>query len=528
MSTGTAQVAESISIKPEAFIVEDTHEGIYQRSSIEHKFGGLYIWLVTFSAAVGGFLFGYDLTVISGVLALLGSDLGHELSTGEQELVTSMASAGAFVGVVIAGLLLDKYGRRKAVACGAVIFVIGSLVQAVSYSVVQMTIGRFIVGLGIGQASMVAPVYIAELSPAALRGRMVTIDSLALTGAQCVGIGLSIAFQHTKHGWRYSIGLGAAPALLLMSLCFFIPETPRFLIMKDRLDTAAEVIGKIYPKASRQEVIDKVHDIRLQLVKELGHQQLSLKQSFKMLYFEPSNLRALVVACGIVAINQFAGTNAFLYYAPKLFSIVGFDDALTVSIVVSGTNFVFGFIPLKYIDTFGRRRLLLWTMWGLPISLMIGAIAMHYIPISSDLVVKTEGITWAGVLVLVCVICFTASFASCLGTAIWQVNELFPLEVRSLGAMMGVCTCWGSNIIVSSTYLSMMKGITPAGTFGFYSALMAVAYACVYFFYPEVSLLTLEDIKAIFKDGFGVKESERIAKERRKLKNVDVVSWDAC
>ncbi|KAK9327362.1 general substrate transporter [Lipomyces starkeyi] len=490
-------------------------------NSIEDKFGGLYIWMVTFSAAVGGFLFGYDLTVISGVLALLGSDLGHELSSNEQELVTAMASAGAFVGVVIAGLLLDKYGRRKAVACGAIVFAIGSLIQAASYSIPQMTVGRFIVGLGIGQASMVAPVYIAELSPAKLRGRMVTIDALALTCAQCLGIAFSIGFQRVQHGWRYSVGLGTAPALLLLGLCFVIPETPRFLIMKDQLDAAVEVIGKIYPKASRKEVTDKVKLIQLQLHEDLGLQQLSLQQSFKLLYRDRANLRALVVACGIVGINQFAGTNAFLYYAPKLFAMVGFNDALTVSIVVSGTNFVFGFIPLKYIDTFGRRRLLLWSMWVLPVSLCIGAIAIHQIPISKDLVVKDQKTTWAGVLVLVCVICFIAGFASGLGTVIWQVNELFPLEVRSLGAMMGVCTCWGSNIIVSSTYLSMMKGITPAGTFGFYSALMGVAYVCVYFCYPEVSGMTLEDIKVLFKDGFGVKESERMAKERRRGMNLE-------
>ncbi|KAK9321571.1 general substrate transporter [Lipomyces orientalis] len=398
-------------------------------------------------------------------------------------------------------------------------FVIGSILQAASYGIPQMTIGRFIVGLGIGQASMVAPVYIVEMSPARLRGRMVVIDNLALNCGQCIGIALSIAFQHTTHGWRYSVGLGAAPALLLLGLCLFIPETPRYLIMKDKLDTAAKVISKIYPKATQQEVSDKVQLIRLQLFEDLGHKQMSTKQSFKLLYFDRGNLRALIVGCGIVAINQFAGTNAFLYYAPILFSLVGFDDPLTVSIVVSGTNFLFGFIPLKFVDTFGRRRMLLWTMWIVPLSLCVGAVAMSYIPIGSDLVLEDKRTTWAGVLVLVCVIVFVMGFSSGLGPAIWQVNELFALEVRSFAAMMGVCTCWGSNLIVSSTYLSMMKGITPAGTFGFYSALMGVAYVCVYLFYPEVSGMTLEEIKLVFKDGFGIKRSEKYLgreKEREK------------
>ncbi|KAK9350133.1 general substrate transporter [Lipomyces doorenjongii] len=304
---------------------------------IEDKYGGVFIWLLTCSAAVGGLLFGYDLIVISGILVMVKDDLGETLTSNKQELLTSIASGGAFIGALIAGVLLDRVGRKIVIGLGALVFTVGSIIQATSFSLAQLTVGRFVVGLGIGEAAMVAPIYIAEISPAKIRGRLVTVDSLAITGGECIANALNIAFEHVSHGWRYSVGLAAVPSLL----------------------------------------------------------------------------------------------------------------------------------------------------------------------------------TWAGIVVLVCVILFIATNALALGNVPWQGNELFPMEVRSLGTMMLTLTCWGSNIVVSSTYLSMMKKFTPTGAFGFYAGLTFVGWIAIVLCYPEVSGLTLEEIKDVFRHGFGVRYSVRMQKDRK-------------
>ncbi|KAK9427117.1 general substrate transporter [Lipomyces doorenjongii] len=482
---------------------------------IEDKYGGVFIWLLTCSAAVGGLLFGYDLIVISGILVMVKDDLGETLTSNKQELLTSIASGGAFIGALIAGVLLDRVGRKIVIGLGALVFTVGSIIQATSFSLAQLTVGRFVVGLGIGEAAMVAPIYIAEISPAKIRGRLVTVDSLAITGGECIANALNIAFEHVSHGWRYSVGLAAVPSLLLLGFCFVIPETPRYLIHKNRIDEARAVTSRIYPHATEEDVLRKVNSIREQFAHEEALRELSIRDQLRLLYSDKPNLRALIVACGLMGIQQFAGANAFFYYGPTLFALAGFNNAIAVSIVLTGTNFLFTIFALKYLDTVGRRKFMVWTVWPLPICLSIAAIAIHYIPIDADLTVEDVRLTWAGIVVLVCVILFIATNALALGNVPWQGNELFPMEVRSLGTMMLTLTCWGSNIVVSSTYLSMMKKFTPTGAFGFYAGLTFVGWIAIVLCYPEVSGLTLEEIKDVFRHGFGVRYSVRMQKDRK-------------
>ncbi|KAK9234582.1 general substrate transporter [Lipomyces kononenkoae] len=491
---------------------------------IEDKYGGRFMWLITTAAAVGGLLFGYDLAIISGVLLMVKTDLdGNTLTSNQQELLTSITSGGAFVGALSAGFMLDRFGRRVAIGIGSIMFTIGSILQATSFSLAQMTVGRLIVGLGIGEAAMVAPIYIAEIAPAKLRGRLVTIDALAITFGQCVANIFNIAFEHVHNGWRYSVGLGAVPSLTLLFLCFLVPETTRFLIHKNRITEATNVTAKIYIHATPEEVGQKVADIRRQFESEAVLLESSFRDQLTKLYTDKANLSALVVACGLMGIQQFAGSNTLQYYAPTLFSLVGFKNPIAVSIVVAATNFVSGLGCLRYLDVVGRRKFLIYSMWGTPVALVVAAVAIHFVPISKDLNVESQNMTWAGIVVLVCVIVFIAFYASALGNVPWLGNELFPMEVRSLGTMMLTLTCWGSNIVVSSTYLSMMKSITPSGTFGFYAGLNFIGWICIILTYPEVSRLSLEEIKNIFQKGFGwpaVRYSLELQKKKNTLEGV--------
>ncbi|KAK9459238.1 general substrate transporter [Lipomyces oligophaga] len=492
-----------------------------QLDSIEYKYGGAYVWYIAASAAVGGLLFGYDLIVISGVLVMIGDDLHVDINSNRQELLTSITSAGAFLSALAAGLVLDRVGRRFVIACGALIFSIGSIIQASSYSIEQLVVGRFIVGVGIGEAAMVAPIYIAELSPARLRGRLVTLDALAIPFGECIAQAVNIGFQYVAHGWRYSIAIAVIPSVILFGLCWIIPDSPRFLIQRGRIEEAKAITAKIYVNATLEEVTNKVELIREQFQRESSLHNLTLKEQFRLLYHDRANLIALIVACGLMGIQQFAGTNALFYYAPTLFAVAGFDNSLAVSVVTNGANFLFTIFALVYLDSIGRRRFLVWTMWGMPLTLVIAAVAVHYIPISSDLTVTEEKITWASIVILVCIIMFIAFYAIALGNIPWQGTELFPMEVRSIGTMMITLTCWGCNIVVSATYLTMMKNITVSGTFGVYAAFTFIGWVCVLLLYPEVSGLSLEEIKEVFQHGFGVRYSLQLQKERKKIEKLN-------
>ena len=192
--------------------------------SIERVATGPFVWLVAASASIAGSLFGYDTGIISAVLVYLGISLDHRLSSpNEKELITSLCSGGAFVGAIIAGMTADRFGRKGAIYVGCALFIIGAILQAAAYSIAQMSVGRLIVGFGVGSAAMVVPLYIAEIAPSNVRGRMIGLNNMSITGGQVISYGIGAAFAHVHDGWRYMVGLGAVPAILLLCLLPMCP-----------------------------------------------------------------------------------------------------------------------------------------------------------------------------------------------------------------------------------------------------------------------------------------------------------------
>lgn len=218
-----------------------------------------------------------------------------------------------------------------------------------------------------------------------------------------------------------------------------------------------------------------------------------------------------------MAISQLGGFNTLMYYSSTLFSIVGFTNATAVAITVSGTNFIFSIVNLTLVDKFGRRALLLVGVLGMAICLAIAAVAFHFIPINlSTLALESSGsVGWPGVLVLVAIIFYIAFYSSGVATIAWIGTELIPLEVRAIGTMLNTVTCWGTNIIIASTFLSMMKGITPSGAFGFYTGICAVGWVFIVFCYPDVKGMPLETIREVFRHGFGLKYCRQWQKENK-------------
>lgn len=301
-----------------------------------------FVWLVAATASIAGSLFGYDTGIISAVLVYLGNDLGgHPASASDKEAITSLCSAGAFIGSIIAGLTADKYGRKIAIYVGCVLFTVGAILQGAAYSLPQMIIGRLVVGFGVGSAAMVVPLYIAEIAPTKVRGRLIGLNNMSITGGQVISYGIGAAFAHVDNGWRYMVGLGAVPAILLACLLPFCPESPRQLIYRGQLAEAEQVLLKIYKGATIEQVRAKVALISAacEEAKELNENE-SRWSKIKQLHTKPGNFRALVVACGLMVISQMSGFNTLMYYSSTLFALVGFSNPVAVGLVVAGTNFV--------------------------------------------------------------------------------------------------------------------------------------------------------------------------------------------
>ncbi|MCJ1251125.1 myo-inositol transporter [Trapelia coarctata] len=512
-----SSIVSKLDEKTQAIHVENhVNPALDDLDTIELTQTGKFSWFISLVAAIGGMLFGYDTGIISAVLVYLYDDLGHELSPGEKELITSISSGAAFFGAIIAGLTADRFGRKGAIYAGCVLFILGAVLQAAAYSLAQMTVGRLVVGLGVGSAAMIVPLYIAEVAPAKYRGRMIGLDNMSITGGQLVNYGIGAALASVAHGWRAMVAIGAVPAIVLLCLLPFCPESPRQLIYHDKPEEAATVIRRIFPNGTDLQVQQKVEHISAHVQEmKTAHAGKSKFWQLKQLYVIPSNLRALIAGCGLMAISQLGGFNSLMYYSSTLFGIVGFQNPVAVGTIIAGTNFVFTWVNLMLVDRIGRRRILILTMPGMALFLALAAICFHWIPVRHDLTLIDTKVGWPANVVLVCMVFYVAFYSSGMGNTAWLSSELFPMEVRALSTMMLTCTCWGSNVIVASTFLTQMENTTPSGAFGFYAAICFFGWIAVYFCYPEVKGMTLEDIREIFQHGFGVQRARELQAEAK-------------
>lgn len=428
--------------KVETAADEHQHE-LAQLSAIEATAASKAAWLISITVSLGGLLFGYDTGYISSVLVTIGTSLGHALTSSEQELVTSLTSGGALVGAVGAGLSADRFGRRMPIWAACIVFVIGTILQTAAFSLAQFAVGRFVVGLGVGSAAMVVPLYISELAPAKYRGRMIAFNNMSVTFGQFVASAIGAGFAQvgnpkTSQAWRATVGIGAVPAILLAGLLFMCPESPRQLVAHGKPDEASAVLTRIYPTSTEAQRRAKIRSIEMS-IHEATQTMVddSLWKSMCRIFTNPATFRAVFTACLIMAISQLSGFNTLMYYSATLFKIVGFANATAVAITVSATNFVFAWVNLVLVDRFGRRRILLITVFAMGACLLIAAVAFSYIPINlATLEVESNEIGWPGIVLIVTIICFVAVYSSGVATIAWIGTELIPIEVRAVGTML--------------------------------------------------------------------------------------------
>jgi len=428
--------------------------------SIELTDTGHFVWLVTITASIAGALFGYDTGIISAVLVYLGTDLNHVImSSSQKEAITSLCSGGAFFGAIVAGLTADKYGRKAGIYVGCLLFTIGAILQATSYTFAQMCVGRLVVGLGVGSAAMIAPLYIAEVAPTKYRGRMIGLNNMSITGGQVISYGIGAGFAHVPHGWRYMVGLGGVPSIILACLLPFCPESPRQLVFRGRHTEAAQVFHRIFKNATPEQVQDKIKLVQASISEaSQATEGKSRRQIIKDLHTIPRNFRALVVACGLMVISQMSGFNTLMYYSSTLFALVGFSNPTAVGLVVSGTNFIMTFANGMMVDPWGRRKVLVSTVWGMSAGLLAVAVAFVYIPVdTATLALEQTTVSTAAIVVLAFIVMFVLFYGISVGNTAWMSTDFFSQEVRGMGTMWLTCSCWASNgMILHSTLNSQL------------------------------------------------------------------------
>ncbi|RAL37898.1 hypothetical protein DM860_000592 [Cuscuta australis] len=350
-----------------------------------------YIMRLALSAGIGGLLFGYDTGVISGALLYIRDDFKSvEKNTWLQETIVSMAVAGAIVGAGFGGWMNDKYGRKRSILLADIVFFFGAIVMAAAPGPGILIAGRLLVGLGVGMASMTAPLYISEASPARIRGALVSTNGLLITGGQFLSYLINLAFTKTSGTWRWMLGIAGLPAVIQFALMLSLPESPRWLYRENKISEARAVLDKIY---STEEVEEEMRALQASIESEKAEERAigtDLVSKLKSAWGNPVVRRGLYAGITVQVAQQFVGINTVMYYSPSILQLAGFASnktALALSLVTSGINAAGSVVSMCCVDRYGRRKLMIASMVGIIVCLLVLAgvfnqAATHSPPVS--------------------------------------------------------------------------------------------------------------------------------------------------
>lgn len=451
-----------------------------------------YVVAITFVATLGGLLFGYDTAVISGaeksIQAYLISSQG--LSTWIHGLTTSSALIGCIIGGLISGLLSSKFGRKNSLFFAAVLFLLSALgsgyPEFLFFQKGNPTIGlllmfnfyRIIGGIGVGLASAVCPMYIGEIAPAKIRGQLVSLNQFAIIFGMLVVYFVNWGIANGKTldwindiGWRWMFLSETIPAALFGILLLFVPETPRYLSLKNRDNEALKILTRINgPKIAQQ--------IMAEIKTSLQHHKSAKLFSF--------GKKVIFIGILLSVFQQFVGINVALYYAPRIFESMGAaKDASMIQTVIMGlVNVIFTVVAIFTVDKWGRKPLLLLGSAGMAIGMFaISALAFNEI---------------IGMGTLIFIIIYTASFMMSWGPITWVlISEIFPNKVRGQAVAIAVATQWAANYFISSTYPAMME-FSGGFTYGFYGLMSVLSLLFVWKMVPETKGKTLEEMEQLW------------------------------
>jgi len=451
-----------------------------------------YVTFLSVVAALGGFLFGYDTAVISGTVSQVSTQFS--LTSLQSGWYVGCALVGSIIGVLFAGALSDRFGRKRTMILSAILFTLSAVGCAISSSLDQLVLYRIVGGIGIGIVSIVCPLYISEVSPASHRGRMVSLYQLAVTvgflGAYLMNYSLlnfSVGFSSNNalfqkifgtEVWRGMLGAETVPALMFFLIIFLIPESPRWLLVKNLESKAISIFSKIYNDTSV--IAHQINETKSML-------QSERKSDWKIL-LTPGIFRAVIIGVAIAMLGQFMGVNAVLYYGPSIFETSGLSsgDSLFYQSLIGMVNMGTSVLALLIIDKIGRKKLVYVGVSGMIISLLL--IGFYFM--------TGESLGLSSIFLLVCFLLYIFFTAGSISAVIFVfLSEMYPTQIRGTAMSIAGLSLWIGTYLIGQLTPWMLDTLTPAGTF-FLFAFMCLPYMLIVWrLMPETAGKSLEDIE---------------------------------
>ena len=443
-----------------------------------------YVFLVCIVAALGGLLFGYDTAVINGAIGPLKAHFA--LDEVQEGWAMGCALLGCAIGAAAAGALSDRFGRKKVLILSAIMFLVSALGTALPRTITTFILFRIIGGIGVGAASMSSPMYIAEISPARMRGRLVSVNQFAIVTGMLVVyfVNYFIALQgdalwNQQAGWRWMFGSESVPAVMLLVLLFFVPESPRWLTKQGRSAEALDILARVDGTAYAQTELAEIKEA-------LSHESGSLRQ-----LLQPGMRIVLVIGIALAVLQQITGINVFLYFGTEIFKKMGSETnaALLQTIIVGAVNLTFTVIAIWTVDRLGRKPLMMIGSAGMGVSLLAMGLAAYGESTS----------LW----MLVFILGYIACFALSVGPVTWVIlSEVFPTRIRGRAMAIATICLWIANYVISQTFPMMdednswlVKTFHHAFPFWLYGLFCVALLVFVWRFVPETKGKTLEQIE---------------------------------
>src|SRR5271170_1548582 len=432
---------------------------------------------ISFIAALGGVLYGYDMGIIAAAVIFVRHSF--QLSTVMEEWVVSIVLVGAMIGALVGGSVADHIGRRATLVWAGGIFIAGSVLAPLAPNVGVLIVARLIIGLGIGFTSVTAPVYVSELAPPQSRGMLIGLYQFALT----LGIALADLVGYwlaAQEAWRLMFAIAAVPTIFFLAVILTVPESPRWLFAHSRERDAEKVLLSYTNASGAQQFLA---DIREGL-------KTPMEQSWSALW-TPAVRPFVFIAAGMTVLQQVTGINTIIYYGPQIFELAGISshsNSILATFLVAVVNVLATVVGILLVDRVGRKPLLYVGVGGMTVALFALAYSFsHQATLGASL----------GIIAIGCLVLYIACFAFSLGAIAWiLVSEVFPLRVRGRGVAIATLFSGLSNFFVSLTFLSLIKGVGSAWTFAIYGILSIVCLIFVRFVVPETCGLELESISA--------------------------------
>ena len=438
--------------------------------------------LVYFFGALGGLLFGYDTGVISGAILFITEELG--LTPFLEGLVVSSLLLGAAVGAGSAGPLSDRLGRRNLIITAAVTFTIGAIGAALAPNVGVLVLFRVVLGLAVGAAALIVPLYLSEIAPTEIRGAISSLNQLMIVTGILVAYVVN-ALLADAGAWRWMLGLAFLPSVVLLVGMYFMPETPRWLVSRGRDDDARDVLRR---NRDEEAVEQEIRDI-----KEVEREEEGGLQELRASWVRP----ALIVAIGLAVFQQIIGINTIIYYAPTTLTNVGYGNAAAIyaNLVIGALNVLMTLVAIRLIDRVGRKPLLLAGLVGMVASLTVLGLSTMLLSQPSS---PTDAVA---IITLACLAGFIVSFAATWGPTVWvMLPEVLPLRIRGTAMGVAIFLHWIANFAVAQTFPQLSASVGPGLTFLGYAVIGVLAFIFVQALVTETKGRSLEQIESDLRE----------------------------